>query len=375
MFIDATYEGDLMANSGVSYIVGRENNNRYNETLNGVQRGDQQPLEKIADNGKDDHFIKKIDPYIIPGKRSSGLLPWIYKIDKKNGEGDHKIQAYNYRLTLTDSASNMIPFWKPSDYEESDYELLLRNFEAGDNRIPGRRVNLPNRKIDWNTFGAVGTDMAGANYDYPEGNYERRQEIEKIHKNYTLGYFWTLANSPRVPDSIRTEMKRWGYAKDEFVNNGGFPYMIYVREARRMVGDYVMTENNCDLKEIVNDPITLASFAKDSHVVEYILTKEGNVEREGVFLKRTKMPYGISYRSIIPKSGECSNLFVPICLSASHVAYGSIRMEPVYMSLGEVSAIAACMAIDLETIPQKLSYNMIKEQLLKAGITFIWKPN
>jgi len=372
MFIDATYEGDLMAKAGVSYTVGREGNGKYNETLNGVQYGDQQPLSRIADNGRDDHFIEKVDPYVVPGNPSSGLLPWINVVRAKNGDGDNKIQAYNYRLTLTDSAENMIPFTKPAGYKDIDHELLFRNFEAGDHRLPGRRVNLPNRKMDWNSFGAVGTDMAGADFDYPDADYATRQRIEKLHETYIRGHFWALANHPRVPDSIRKEMKKWGYPKDEFVRNGGFPYMIYIRQARRMLSDYVMTEKNCDLKDTVNDPVVLGSYAKDSHAVQYVLTDDGHVEREGVFLKRTATPYGVSYRSIVPKSGECPNLIVPICLSASHVAYGSIRMEPVYMSLGQVSAIAACLAIDGNTTVQDLPYEKIREQVLKAGITIEW---
>lgn len=373
MFIDATYEGDLMAKAKVSYTVGREANHQYGETLNGVQRGEQLPLERISDLGEDDHFIKNIDPYRIPGNPRSGLLPWVNRISEKNGAADRKVQAYNYRVTLTNDPENMLPFKKPEGYQEVDFELLLRNFEAGDLRLPGRRVDLPNKKIDWNTFGAVGTDMAGANYDYPEGSYDKRLEIEKLHERYTKGHFWTLANHPRVPDTIRNEMKKWGYAKDEFISNGGFPYMIYIREARRMVSDYVMTELNCVGKAVADDPVALASYSKDSHVVQYYLTDEGHVEREGVFFKKTRYPYGVSYRSIIPKSVECVNLFVPICLSSTHAAYGSIRMEPVYMSLGQASAIAACLAMDANIPIQQLPYKRLKTELDKVNILTTWE--
>lgn len=372
MFIDATYEGDLMAKAGVSYVVGREGNVTYNETLNGILRGNHQPLEEISDIGESDHFIKNVDPYVVPGKPSSGLLPWVNKLTKKDGEADEQIQAYNYRLTLTDDPNNQIPFEKPVGYSEKEHELLFRNFEAGDHRLPGRRVNLPKRKIDWNSFGAVGTDMAGANKGYSDGDYKTRLQIEKRHEIYIKGHFWALANHPRVPDSIRQEMRRWGYAKDEFVKNGGFPYMIYIRQARRMVSDYVMTQHHCDQQAVANDPVALASFAKDSHAVQYFVTEDGFVEREGVFLKRTKSPYGVSYRSIVPKESECSNLLVPICLSASHAAYGSIRMEPVYMSLGQACSIAACLAIDNQLTVQKVPYQRLKPLLHQAKIMTEW---
>lgn len=369
IFIDATYEGDLMAKAGVGYTVGREANSQYGETLNGVQRVSAGDVERLSDIGHDDHFVKNVDPYVVRGNSSSGLLPRINRLSLKNGEADKLLQAYNFRLTLTDDPANKISFDQPRGYRERDHELLLRNFEAGDERLPGRLVRIPNRKIDWNSFGAVGTDMAGANSSYADADHEVRLKIASLHEGYVRGHLWTLAHHPRVPNNIRKEMQRWGYAKDEFQRNGGFPYMLYVREGRRMVGDVVMTEHYCRGQKVVTDPIALASYPMDSHVVQYFVNEHGYVEREGVFFKHCKQPYGVSYRAIVPKRGQCPNLLVPICLSASHAAYGSIRMEPIFIGLAQAAATAACSAIDARVAVQDVSYDILKTRLLADKIT------
>jgi FAD dependent oxidoreductase len=372
MFIDATYEGDLMMMAGVSYFVGRESNAQYGETLNGFQRLNRAAIERISDIGLSDHFIHDVDPHLVRGNSDSGLLPWVNRSSLENGQGDRCVQAYNYRLTLSDDPANQIPFDQPVGYRELDHELLLRNFEAGDERVPGRLAKIPNRKIDWNTFGAVGTDMAGASFGYAEADHNTRVKLDRLHELYTRGHFWTLAHHPRVPASVRNEMRRWGFAKDEFQRNGGFPYMIYVREGRRMVGYLVMTEQYCQLKRTVSDSIALASFDMDSHVVQYVVNERGFAEREGVFLKVCKKPYGISYRSIVPRRGECPNLLVPICVASSHVAYGSIRMEPVFMSLGQASATAASIAIDQGLAVQQVPYTQLRKHLVADQVMLEW---
>jgi hypothetical protein len=365
MFIDASYVGDLMAASGVTYTVGREPDSQYGEDMAGVRRGDTSPRVHYGQKDKD-HFVKEVDPYIKPGDPSSGLLPHIHKIDGlRNGQGDKKIQAYNYRVCLTTDPANRIPMDKPAGYREIDHELLLRNFEAGDTRLPALVEPLAGegKKVDWNNMHAVGSDYAGANWEYPEASYQRRREIELEHENYIRGFLWTMANSPRVPETIRKKTAAYGLPKDEFTDNGGWPWMIYIREARRMQSDYVMTQLDCSGNRKAPDPIALGSFGMDSHCVQHIVTDSGKVQNEGVIWRTPPKPYGISYRSIIPKQGECENLFSPICLSASHVAHGSIRMEPVFMALSQSAAIAAGVAIDQNLSVQEVPYPALREKL------------
>jgi FAD dependent oxidoreductase len=368
MFIDATYVGDLMAAAGVSYTVGREPESQYGEDLAGVRRGDTKPRVHYTQKDKD-HFIVDVDPYVKPGDPSSGLLPHISKIDGlTNGQGDKKIQAYNYRVCLTTNPDNRIPIEKPAGYRESDHELLLRNFDAGDTRLPALIEPLAGegKKVDWNNMHAVGSDYTGANWDYPEASYERRIEIEKEHQTYIRGFLWTMANNPRVPETIRQRTATYGLPKDEFTDNGGWPWMIYIREARRMVTDYVTTQLDCEGKRKAPDPIALGSFGMDSHTVQHFVTERGFCISDGVIWRTPPRPYGISYRSIIPKKGECENLFSPICLGASHVAHGSIRMEPVFMALSQSAAIAAGMAIDANLSVQDLPYPALLTKLEAA---------
>jgi hypothetical protein len=356
IFIDATYEGDLMAGAGVSYTVGRESNLTYGESLNGVQKA-----QAVYHQFKDG-----VDPYIVPGDPSSGLLPGVHDGDPgREGQGDHRVQAYCFRMCLTDVEENRIPYPKPEGYEERQYELLLRNFEAGEDGMPWLPGMMPNRKTDTNNRTGFSTDYIGMNYDYPEADYERRAEIIREHEVYQKGLMWTLAHNPRVPEHIRKEISRWGLAKDEFTDNGNWPHQLYIREARRMKGEYVVTENDCRRLIIVEDPVGLGSYQMDSHHCQRYVTPEGFVKNEGDVEVSPGGAYLISYRAIVPKREEIRNLLVPVCLSASHIAYGSIRMEPVFMILGQSAAAAASQALDDKTAVQDVDYRKLRQQLLK----------
>jgi len=361
MFIDATYVGDLLAAAGVTYTVGREPEQQYGEDLAGVRRGDTNPRVHYTQKDKD-HFIRKVDAYVVPGRPESGLLPRIQKIPGlANGQGDRKIQAYNYRVCLTKDPALRIPIEKPAGYREIDHELLLRNFDAGDDRLPALVEPLAGKgsKVDWNNMHAVGSDLPGANWDYPEASYERRREIEQEHETYIRGFLWTLSNNSRVPEKIRRQAAAYGLSKDEFTDNGGWPWMIYIREARRMVTDYVMTQHDCEGKRSAPDPVGLGSFGMDSHNVQIFVDEQGHAQGEGTIWRVPPKPYGISYRSIIPRRGECENLLSPVCLAATHVAHGSIRMEPVFMTLGQSAAIAAGAALDAKVRLQDLPYPLL----------------
>ena len=371
VFIDASYVGDLMAAAGVSYAVGREPNALHGETLNGMQRGDDKPRRHYTQGDKD-HFIKDVDPYVKPGDPASGLLPFVFAENPVKGEGDRRIQAYNYRLCVTTDPANRLPFEKPAGYRELDHEMLLRNLEAGDHRLPALIHKLPNGKADWNSMHAVGTDYVGANWEYPEASYERRLEIERAHELYIRGHLWTLANHPRVPAAVRDVAARYGLCKDEFADRGGFSPMIYIREARRLQGAYVMTELDCKGKRSPADPVALASFGLDSHAVRYFVTARGFLERDGVIWNVPPRPYGVSYRSLVPKKEECPNLLVPVCLSATHAAHGSIRMEPVFMQLGQAAAMAAGIAIRQGVDVQSVPYAPVRDLLKAANLPVEW---
>jgi hypothetical protein len=363
VFIDATYEGDLMAKAGVKYHVGREANATYGETLDGVQVG------KAIHH----QFVKNVDPFVKPGDRASGLLPGIEAgPPEADGTGDSRIQAYNFRLCATDSPEIRRPWPKPAGYDERQYELLLRNFEAGDLRLPWNPVRMPNRKTDSNNNFAFSTDFIGANYAYPEGDYATREKIWRDHVDYQKGLMWTLANHPRVPETVRQHFTTWGMSKDEFPDTDNWPHQLYVREARRMVGAYVMAEPNCRGTRTMDDPVGLAAYTMDSHHVRRYVTKDGFVRNEGDVQIGGFPPYPVAYRSIIPAAGECSNLLVPVCLSASHIAYGSIRMEPVFMVLGQSAATAAALAIDSKVGVQAVEYARLNERLLKDRQVLAW---
>lgn len=354
-FLDCTYEGDLMAMAGVSYTLGREANSQYGETLDGVQLAHYH------------QFPDGVDPYRVAGDPSSGLL-WGISADSLQppGTGDKKIQAYNFRICLTDSAANRIPITRPPRYDASRYELLLRVIAAQ----PGKRSlnnyfiwsKMPNRKTDVNNRGAFSTDMIGMNYGWPEGDYETRQRIFREHLDYTRGllYFW--GHDPRVADTMRRQMLRWGYAKDEYQRFGHFTPALYIREGRRMLGRYVMTEHNCDGTATVDDGIAFASYNMDSHNTQRIVIN-GMVKNEGDVEVHVPHPFPIAYRAITPKAEECVNLLVPVCLSATHIAYGSIRMEPVFMALGQAAAVAASLAIDGRKEVQQVDAGRLKQIL------------
>jgi hypothetical protein len=363
MFIDATYEGDLMAKAGVSYAVGREANRQYGETLSGVQ---------VASATKH-QFVKPVDPYVRPGDKSSGLVPRVEAGPPgKDGEADTRVQAYNFRLCATDHPENRRPWPKPGGYDEREYEILLRNFEAGDLRIPWNPVLMPNRKTDSNNNFAFSTDNIGKNYDYPDGDYAARERIIREHIAYQQGLMWTLANHPRVPARIRERFQTWGLAQDEFTDTDNWPHQLYVREARRMVGRYVMTQHNCQGRQVAEDSVGLAAYTMDSHNVQRYVDQEGHVRNEGDVQVGGFAPYPISYGSLVPKESECQNLLVPVCLSATHISYGSIRMEPVFMVLGQSAATAAALAIDAGTSVQQVDYAKLRERLLADRQVLAW---
>ena len=355
MFIDATYEGDLMAVAGINFHVGREGNAKYNETFNGVQTGVFQ---------HDHHFKSNISPYKIKDDPSSGLLPYISaEPPGEFGAADKKIQAYCFRMCMTNHPENSVAFPKPDNYDASKYELLLREFNTGRNDWFSKFDVLPNKKTDTNNHGAFSSDFIGMNYDYPEADYQRRAEIIKQHYDYQAGLLWFVANDPRVPDAIRTKMASYGLAKDEFKDNNHWPHQIYVRESRRMIGDYITTEHDVMQRIETPESIGMGSYHIDSHNTQRYVTSEGYVQNEGDIGVKPPGPYRISYGSIVPKKEECTNLFVPVCVSSSHIAYGSIRMEPVFMILGQSAAVAACLAIDEKCAIQDVSYNQLKKLL------------
>jgi hypothetical protein len=370
VFVDGSYEGDLMAKAGVKYIVGREPNSLYDETLNGSFPFTPAPFPKIS-------------PYVIPGEPKSGLLPRVEpKPPGPKGSGDHRVQGYNFRVSLTDIPENRVPIEKPATYNPLDYELLARHIATMQNVKPGPRkhaaiglrgnggdlgVNfelVPNRKTDSNNGSEFGTDVYGPSYGWPDGDYAARDRIFQLHKDYTLGLLWFLGNDPRLPIEVRTEMQRWGLPKDEFTDSGHFPNQIYVREARRMIGEYVVTEHDARGTKVADDSVALASYPLDSHGVTLYVDEAGVLHRERGFFVGGFKPFPISYKALRPRAGECDNLLVLSCLSASHAAYGSVRMEPVFMMLGHAAGTAAKLAIEHQVTVQNVPYAPLRERLL-----------
>jgi hypothetical protein len=359
IFIDATYEGDLMAAAGVKYSVGREANSVYGETWNGVQKG-------VFHHG---HYFKDpVSPYKIPGDPSSGFLPRISsETPGENGTGDNKIQAYCFRLCLTQNPVNKVPITKPEGYDSTQYELLVRVSETRWNEFFGKYDPIPNLKTDVNNHGPFSYDNIGMNWDYPEASYERRKEIIKEHILYQKGLLYFMATDKRLPESVRETMNKWGFSKDEFTDNGYWPYNIYVREARRLAGEYVMTENDVLGKRNVPRSIGMGSYTMDSHNVQRYVTPEGFVQNEGDLGIPPDKPYQIDLGAILPKKEDCLNLLVPVAVSSSHIAFGSIRMEPVFMILGQSAGTVAVMSLDKKTGLHDLKYENIKERLESYG--------
>jgi len=361
MFIDASYEGDLLPLAGVSFTIGREANATYGESGNGITG--------VAEKNQ---LPKGIDPYRVKGDPASGLLAGVNPdMGGKVGDGDDKLQAYCYRMVLTDIPENRIMIAKPETYDEADFELLFRSIEAGQKFGFFKTSMMPNRKTDSNNVGGFSCDLIGGNYgkgwNWATLSHQEREKVAAKHRDYQLGLVWTVQNHPRVPEAIRKSYGIWGLAKDEFPDNGHWPYNLYVREARRMVSDFVMTEDHCKLKIPVEDSVGQGAYTLDSHNTQRFVYS-GMVMNEGdIQTHLGGKPYGISYRSIVPKTGECENLFVPWALSASHIAFGSIRMEPVFMVLGQSAATAACMAIDGNISVQKVPYDKLRERLIADG--------
>ena len=357
VFIDATYEGDLMAAAGVSYATGREANRQYGETINGIE----------AAMATKNNLPRGIDPYVKKGDPSSGLLPGVHKsAGGKDGEADKKIQAYCYRVCLTDAPANRIMITKPAGYRERDFELIVRAAQK-DVQTFWKLSPLPNRKTDSNNDGGVSTDYIGMNYSYPEASYALRRKIDAAHAYWTKGLIWTVQHDPRMPAAVREKYAAWGLPKDEFKDNGNMPYKLYVREARRMVSDFVMSESYLKGDQAVPESIAMGNYNMDSHNVQRYVSPEGDVQDEGDVQIGVPQPYAISYLAIIPKAGECGNLLVPVCLSASHVAYGSIRMEPVFMMLGQSTGIAAALAAQQDKRVQNISYAELEKKLISSG--------
>lgn len=353
-FIDCSYEGDLMARAGVSFRVGREANSEYNEKHNGVQ------LENKH------QFPDGIDPWRIKGDSTSGLL-WGISSAKlaPRGTADSCVQAYNYRICLTDKLENRIEITQPEDYNPERYELLLRYLEKRPSKDLWAFMKMdrvaPN-KTDINNNGPFSTDMIGMNHDYPNASYEKREEIRRAHENYIKGLLYFTANDTRMPAHLREQMQRWGYPKDEYLNNNHWSPQMYVREVRRMVGEYVMTQANCEGSAVAEDAVGMAAYTMDSHNCQRLVVN-GMVKNEGDVQVKGFPPYPVSYRSLLPKTAECTNLSVPVCLSATHIAYGSIRMEPVFMVLGQSAAVAAMLSIKQKKNLHELNVKDIQKEL------------
>jgi len=357
VFTDATYEGDLMAAAGVSYTTGREPNSQYGETINGIETA-------LATKNNLPHGI---DPYVQTGEPSSGVLPGVHKgANGKDGDGDQKIQAYCYRVCLTDVPGNRNMVAKPANYRKEDFELIIRAAQKGVQTF-WKLSPLPNRKTDSNNDGGVSTDYIGMDYPYPEASYALRKKMDAAHAYWTKGLIWTVQHDPRMPADVRKKYASWGLPKDEFKDNGNMPYKLYVREARRMVSDFVMSESYLKGDKTVPESIAMGNYNMDSHNAQRYVTPEGDVQNEGDVQIGVPRPYSISYLAIIPKAGECGNLLVPVCMSASHVAYGSIRMEPVFMMLGQSSGIAAALAAQQNKPVQNISYAELEKKLVSSG--------
>ncbi len=367
VFADCTYEGDLMAQSKVSYTWGRESVAQYGETLAGVR--DRTPKHQfLAD---------------IPAKGSDGkLLPEISaEPHGADGAADKRVQAYNFRVIATNNPANRIAWPKPANYDVKRYELLARLLATMEKKL-GRAqffhevtliANIPNQKADFNNNGPFSSDFIGRNYDYPDGSYQRRAEIWKEHVDYQQGFYYFLANDPRVPPTLQAEVRQWGLPKDEYEDSGNWPHQLYVREARRMVGEYVLIQKDLQTERTKPDAIGMGSYNSDSHNVQRIMNANGFAENEGD-MQVAVQPYQIPFRMILPKRAEAANLLVPVCFSASHVAYSSARMEPQYMLIGHAAGVAAQLAIRDKKPVQDVSVPELQKILKAQGAVFEYVP-
>ena len=368
VFIDSTYEGDLMVQAGVSYTFGREAAPQYGESLAGVR--EQTPYHQ---------FLVNVSAYDAAGK----LLPEISaRTLPAAGSADKALQAYNYRMCLTDVAANRVAFAKPLGYDAGRYELLARLIRTrmeAEGRVPALDTlmtlsRIPNGKTDINNNGAFSTDYIGGSWNYPDASYAEREKIWRAHKDYQAGFFYFLANDPGVPKSLRQEMNRWGLAKDEFTDTENWPHQLYIREARRMAGEYVMTQKDLQTDRAKPDAIGMGSYNSDSHNVERIVGRDGNVRNEGD-MQVPVQPYQIPYRVMLPRRVEAENLLVPVAFSASHVAYSSIRMEPQYMILGHAAGVAAQLAVGGGKTVQDIDVSALMATLRKEGAILEYQPN
>ena len=371
VFLDCSYEGDLLARAGVAFHVGRESVDTYGEPLNGIRA-----------NTPKHQFLGPVDPYVVPGDPKSGLLPLIQEGDGgKPGAGDRRVQTYNFRLCFTKEESNKIPIEAPANYDPRRYELLARHIESLVKvgklpRVHGHLMKMDMvtpKKTDINNDGAVSTDYIGMNYAYPDGDYATRGRIWDEHLRYIQGLIYFIKTDPRVPGHIRSDMAAWGLCRDEFQDTGGWPHQMYVREARRMIGQYVITQADCEHKKVADDPVGMGAYNMDSHNCQRIV-QDGVARNEGDVQVSPSGPYPVSYRAITPKQAECENLLVPVCISSSHIAYGSARMEPVFMVLGESAAYAACMALDGNKPVQQVVYAALRKKLLDAKQVLEYTP-
>ncbi len=359
-FIDASYEGDLLAAAGASFSVGREANAAYGETLNGQFVGEKH------------QFNFPVDPYVVPGDPASGLLPGIEPGRPVVGAGDHRVQAYNFRLCMTRRADIRVPFPKPAHYDRARYELLARYLAAGWDQMFWKFDPIRGEKTDTNNHGAVSSDFIGENHAWPTADHAERERIFQAHVNYVQGLWWFYRTDPAVPAAVRAKVEEWGLAGDEFTDTGHWPPQLYVREARRLLGELVMTEHHCLSRESVDDVVGLAAYTMDSHNCRRFVDERGHVRNEGDVQTRLPRPYGISYRALLPRRAEVRNLLVPVCLSATHIAFGSIRMEPVFMVLAQSAAAAAALALRDGIAVQDVPYADLRERLASAGQVLAW---
>ncbi|MFC3499409.1 FAD-dependent oxidoreductase [Micromonospora krabiensis] len=362
VYVDASYEGDLMAGAGVRYTVGREASATYGEPLAGVQ------------HSVNHQFERPVDPYVLPGRPESGLLPGI-SADAYGtvGDGDRRVQAYNFRLHVTTSPRR-IPFPRPEGYDPGRYELLRRYIDAGVFELYGRTTRVRGDVFDMNNHGAFSSDHIGANYDWPEADHARREEIFQDHVRYQAGLLFFLANDPRLPTAVRDATREYGLAPTEFTDTAHWPHQLYIREARRMIADYVITQHDGTGRTRAADPIALASYVMDSHNTRRVLV-DGHPRNEGNVQHPLTVPLGIPYRSVVPRAAECANLLVASAISASHVAFASVRMEPVLMMVGEAVGAAAALSIADKVAVQEVDYEALRKDLLRSGAILTWPPS